>query len=123
MTAMFPLITYVYSSPGSLCDVSNSRSLHHLAEKLTHFPTLKNHLSQLELKIPESAAGLKKFKGLGHFFELFMRYPLLEDIKSELMKSIRSVPEELRHQWIIFPNFYFRPVDNFEIELAAILMI
>lgn len=118
IVAIFPLIQYFYDTPEHLCEISFSVPMRNIAKKTSSFSFLMDHIVKLENEIPKSAA--KKWKDINRindYLRLYVEYPLDKKTKNELIKVIKEKPRELLKGFAISPNFYYYPLDSFDINM------
>jgi hypothetical protein len=115
LTAFFPFIKAV-----TLFKIELSVPLYRLGVLLEkEFPLLKEHLEQLEVKILDNIKNIKKERLLAHYLEVYVRYPLREEIRNSLWDELQSLSNVMRSDWISSPNFYDDNMDSMNIEMIG----
>lgn len=122
-SALFPLLKDMYATPVTLCDTDHSTSLKFIGEKAAasfNFLELKEHIDKLEASLPDHAAKkIKTEKSIANYLQLYLKYPLSPESKRDLLVALQTIAEDIRDKWIEYPNFYYAPMDRFEIGIAG----
>lgn len=121
LKAFFPIIQNFFSQSGSLCDTDYSISLLSIADKVINdYPELKKHVNELEQAIPQYVLdSVKEAQSINAYLNLYLHYPLLNNIKTNLLLTLSKMSDELLCDWINNPRFYYAPTDRYEINMTA----
>lgn len=113
--AISPMIKKFYADPGDLLDTNNSILMHTLVSSTSL--ELIEYFIQLENDIPIFATqNLPNRKTIRSYFDLYMFYPLSNDVKRKLLAVIRAQSHDKLNSWFQRFNFYYEPMDEVEID-------